>query len=199
MPNEHGPSYNILKTLIVGREFAGKTNYIGNLLLREEFYLNEYDGNDIYVVCPQSTLDDRIWKTIIENKGIPKENIHSSFSDEELHELFCTLANRETEKPIIVVFDDFPFIKSFPPPKFPIEFVTNGKSYRISLIITAKMYSSIPEIIREGVSEYILFDCSQKQLNLIYNDIGQQTKDEFCRAFREATNKPHTFMSVNRK
>ena len=43
------------KIIVVGRsQLARKTNFLGNLLLRKEYYLDDFKGEDIYLVSPST-------------------------------------------------------------------------------------------------------------------------------------------------
>ena len=79
------------KIIVVGRsQLAGKTNLLGNLLLRKEFYLNDFDGEDIYLVSPSTTVDKKLM-AIIETKEVPATNIITSYDEEILEALYLMI------------------------------------------------------------------------------------------------------------
>ena len=73
----------------------------------------------------------------------------------------------------------------------------NGRHLLISSIVLAQKYSDILTGARENCTGCILFTCSNKQAELIYNDHGTVEKRLFMSAFRKTTQLPHSFMVIN--
>ena len=205
-----------MRLLIVGKsQLSGKTSTVGSLTLRPfdqtdesgmQFYKNDFDGNDIYVVCP-STLIDYKWSSIIRGKKIPPENIMQKYDEEMLTKLYEKLEDQyheamdAGEKPThkLIILDDCSFGGSLKEKLNGIisRLASNSRHILVSLIVTAQKYSDLLTSLRENATGMMLYQCSNKQGELIYNDVGEKPKKEFMDEFRRATAKKHSFMVVN--
>jgi len=68
----------------------------------------------------------------------------------------------------------------------------------LSIIVTAQKYTDIPTSSRENMTGGIFFSCSEKQLDLITDDICYiSNKKLFKKSFRNLTNIKHGFMVVD--
>lgn len=207
-----GMSFDMpFRLLVVGKsQLSGKTTVIGNLVLRptdikdvsgRDFYFNDFDGNDIYIICPSKDYDKK-WTDIIYAKRIPDQNIYNSYNEMELEELYSKLekdhlSGKRDHK--LVIFDDCSFGGSLKEKINGVmaKFACNSRHILISLIITAQKYSDILTTLRENASGMIVFKSSLKQIELIYADVGQSDKKTFLKAYQKTTYEPHTFMVVN--
>ena len=196
------------KVIVVGRsQLAGKTNLLGNLLLRKEFYLNDFKGEDIYLVSPSTTVDKKLM-AIIEMKDVPATNIITSYDEETLEALYLMIEEQYTDavdnkkKPpnSLVVFDDMSFGGKLKARQNGImsKMFCNGGHINLSTIVTAQKYSDILSTCRENVTGAILFSCTDKQLDLISDDHNYlDSKKEFRKMFRCVTKEKHAFLVVN--
>lgn len=205
-----------LRLLIIGKsQLSGKTNCLGNLLLRpydendvgaKDCYMHDFPGRNIYIICPSTTYDSK-WQTIIINKRIPETNIYNGYDEEEVTALYDRLAGdfqsavdagRKPEH-TLVIMDDISYsgdLKSKVHGAVAKLFM-NGRHLLISTIVLAQKYSDILTGARENCTGCILFTCSNKQLELIYADHGTVEKREFMSAFRKVTEQPHSFFVIN--
>ncbi len=204
------------RLLIVGKsQLSGKTNLLGNLLARpyndedisgQQFYKDNFKGENIYIVCP-STLVDHKWRSIIKGKAIPDGNIYTKYDEEQLNDLYDKLEEQYYEalaegalpEPKLVVFDDCSFSGDFKAKMHGImaKFFCNSRHFNVSLISTAQKYSDLGTVMRENMTGMCLFACSNKQADLVYNDVATQSKKEFLEMLNKATYKKHTFMVIN--
>lgn len=199
-----------MRLLIIGKsQLSGKTNLVGNLLLRpygpddksgQEFYKNNFEGRNIYIVCPSLQKDDK-WKSIIHGKNIPDGNVYHRYDEDELENLYHKLEDefQQRKEHTLIIMDDCSWGGDLKSKLHGVmaKLACNGRHSFISLIITSQKYSDISTTLRENATGIIFYSCSQKQLELIYNDVGLSSKKEFCDMFRRVTNVPHTFMCVN--
>ena len=205
-----------MRLLIVGKsQLSGKTNTVGNLMLRpfddtdesgSQFYKKDFDGNDIYIVCP-STLVDHKWSSIIRGKKIPPENVMMKYDEEQLTKLYEKLEEQyhekmdEGEKPThkLVILDDCSFGGSLKEKMNGViaRLACNSRHILVSLIVTAQKYSDLLTTLRENATGMMLYQCSNKQMDLLHNDVGEQPKKEFMKMMNDATHRRHTFMVVN--
>lgn len=205
-----------LRLLVVGKSaYAGKTNWLGNAVLRpydesdktgKEFYKNDFNGENIYIFCPSKDLDQK-WRAIIKGKKIPESNVYSGYDEEEmtalyekLHEQYLSdVASGKKPKHTLVILDDCSFDGSLVNKRTGAisRLFCQGRHQLISTIATSQKYSQVSTTARENCTGCILFDCSQKQLELIHADHGLGKKQDFIELFRKATEEPHSFLVIN--
>ena len=196
------------RLLIVGKsQLSGKTNLVGNLLLRKEFYGGAFKGEDIFVVSPSTKTDHKL-KVMLEQLDVPDSNVIKGYNEEVLELIYEMLeadylqAVEEKKKPTpkIVLFDDMSYGGSLKNKTHGIiaKLFSNGRHLNISTIVTAQKYSDILTSARENATGLVLFSCTDKQLELISEDHNyMQCKKQFKQIFRKVTDSKHSFMVVN--
>lgn len=205
-----------MKTLIVGKsQLSGKTNAIGNLVLRpfnesdkggEEFYRDDFEGKNIYVVCPSIHLDPK-WEVMIKSKQIPSDNIFTEYNEEDLEQLYDGIERRHLERqkygdpPVhtLLILDDIAFSGKLKDKLSGTisRIFCNGRQCLLSVIATAQKYSQVSTTARENATGLLLYECSNKQLDLLAEDHAIIPKKDFHKMFREATKEKHSFLVVN--
>jgi hypothetical protein len=198
-----------MRLLIVGKsQLSGKSNLLVNLLLRDEYYGSDFKGEDIYLVSPSATTDDKLIK-LIKAKDIPQTNIMDDFDEDVISELYNMLQEEyqeavdEKEKPSnkLIIFDDMSFsgaLKSRAKASIVPKIFSNGRHINLSVIVTAQKYSDISTSARENANGAIFFSCSNKQLELIEADHNYNTnKRDFMKLFRDTMTDKHSFFVVN--
>lgn len=212
---EHGFDLPFRVLLIGKSQLSGKTNYVGNLMLRPysdddvdgmEFYMRDFLGRNIYVVCPSLKLD-RKWPEIISGKQIPDGNIMHKYDETELQAIYERIAERYLEDRLanrpaehsLVILDDCAFSGALKEKLNGVlnEIACNGRHILLSMIVTAQKYSQVHTTIRENASGLILWSCSNKQLDLIIDDHCEIPKKDFVTIFRDATRKKYSNMVIN--
>jgi hypothetical protein len=196
------------RIIIIGKSMlSGKTNFLVNLLLRPEavFYKDDFKGENIYLISG-STKNDAKLKTLIEQKEI--ENIFTEYDETQVEALY-EMIQEEFEEAIeenkvpnssLIIFDDMSFSGVFKGKDFGIinKIFSNGRHINLSCIVTSQKYTNINTSIRENSTMGIFFNCSDKQLDVITEDVNYvTTKKEFKKKFREVTAEKHSFMVVN--
>ena len=171
-----------------------------------QFYKNDFASDDIYIVCP-STLVDHKWSSIIRGKKVPPENIMTKYDEELLTKLYEKLEQQyhekmdAGEKPThkLIILDDCSFGGSLKEKMNGVisRLACNSRHILVNLIVTAQKYSDLLTTLRENASGMILYGASNKQAELIYSDVGEESKKTWMDKFRLATAKPYTFMVVN--
>jgi len=205
-----------MRLLIIGKsQLSGKTNFIGNILDRpyddtdiegRDLYMNDFKGDNIYIISPSTKLDTK-WISVIEDKKIPDANVIKSFNEEILDTLYQSLeekfeeAIKEKRKPehSLIILDDVSFsgdLKSHTHGAL-TKLFCNGRHSLISTIVTSQKYTDILTTCRENATGLVLFDSSRKQLETIFMDHGVTDKKDFLAMFRKVTEEPHSFMIIN--
>jgi hypothetical protein len=196
------------RLLIVGKsQLSGKSNLLVNLLLRDEFYNQDFKAEDIYLVSPSATTDDKLIK-FIKVKDIPESNVMDNFDEDVIAELYKMLeedyeeAVKDKVKPSnkLLVLDDMSFggVLKRKTNGILSRIFSNGRHINLSILVTSQKYSSISTDARENASGGIFFNCSTKQLELIAMDHNYANKKQaFINTFRSVMEDRHSFFVVN--
>jgi hypothetical protein len=196
------------RILVVGKsQLSGKTTFLVNLLLNPDgrFYTGDFKGENIFLISG-SVGNDRKLKTLIDEKDI--ENVFHDY-DEDTIEAIYQMIQEEYEEAVsknkkpenyLMIFDDMSFKGIFKGKDFSIikRIFSNGRHINLSCIVTAQKYTDISTSIRENMTLGVFFNCSDKQLDVITEDINYSaTKKEFKQKFRHCTREKHSFFVVN--
>tara|TARA_R110002072_G_scaffold248381_1_gene407403 strand:- start:35 stop:760 length:726 start_codon:yes stop_codon:yes gene_type:complete len=195
-----------MRLLIVGKsQLSGKTNLILNLLLRNEFYRDKYDGENIFIIT-NNKLDNKL-KILRKEKDIPDENV-MPFDEDDLEDLYDQLeeefiddvADKKKPSNKLIIFDDVAYSGGLKNKTAGVisKIVMNGRHANISSIFTTQKFSLVQTGVRSNVTGAILFNTSQKELELMSDDYNYlENKKEFIKIFRKTTEKKNSFMVVN--
>lgn len=196
------------RILVVGKsQLSGKTNFLCNILGQSDFYLDDFKGENIFLISGSITNDAKL-RNLIECKEIDSANLYPEY-DEEILEAIYEMIQDEFEKAIeekktpenyLIIMDDMSFGGALKGKNFGIinKIFSNGRHINLSCLITAQKYSDILTSARENMTMGIFFNCSDKQLDLITEDVNYTTtKKIFKKKFRETTREKHSFFVVN--
>ena len=194
------------RLIIVGKSFlSGKSTVILNLLLRDNFYKNSFDGENIYIVS-NNKMDNKM-KILKTEKEIPDANF-MDFSEQNLEAIYdkvedeCMEAVADNKKPVnaLIVLDDCAFGGGL---KEKINgtlarISCNGRHINLSMIVTSQKYTQLATVIRTNASGAILFGNSAKELDLMADDLNYlESKKDFIKLFRQATKGRNKFLCVS--
>jgi hypothetical protein len=195
-----------MRLIIVGRSFlSGKTTIILNLLLRDRFYKEHFDGENIFIIS-NNKMDQKM-QILKEEKDVPSDHF-MHFSESNLESIYEHVEENALEavsdgnKPVnsLIILDDVAFsgdLKSKMNGTLS-RIACNGRHINLSLIVTAQKYSQLSTTIRTNASGAILFANSQKEVDLIADDLNYlPRKQDFVRMFRNATAGRNKFLVVN--
>src|SRR3990167_4474072 len=205
------------RILLVGKsQMAGKTNQIGNFVMRPmdendktgNYYRNDFKPEDIYVVCPSIRVDKK-WQDIILSRQIPPSNIMTSYDEDDLNDLYSQLeanfvrkeSNGLKPEHSLIILDDCSFSGSLKKKMNGVltKIACNGRHSLISLIVSAQKYTDLPTTLRENATCCMFWSCSEKQLDLVAKDHNMIKKKDFIRLFQDATAEPHSTFVVSYK
>lgn len=193
------------RLLVVGKShLSGKTNLLGNLLLRPEYYYGDFKGENIYIISPSSS--DPKLRTIRDKLEIPSSNFIPEYDEMLLDEIITMIKDEYNEavedkkRPnnTLIVFDDMSFGGALLKRHSNIQRIfCNMRHYATSCIITTQSYVDLLTACRENASGCILFACSDRQLDTIADDHSYMPKKQFRKMFRDVTNDKHSFLAIN--
>jgi hypothetical protein len=196
-----------MKVAIVGRSMlSGKTNAVSNMLLRDEFYKNDFDGSDIYIFSPSVHTDYKL-KTLVEEREIEPSNLFDKYDEDTMEALYEVLKDEfnervnSKEKPThkLFIFDDLSAEGHLKKHKNGVinKIFSNGRHILINVIVTAQKYSDIPTFARENLSGGMFFGGTDRQLQLITDDHSFIEPSQFKQIYRSITAPKHSFMVIN--
>jgi hypothetical protein len=196
------------KIAIIGKSaLSGKSTLVSNLINRPEFYGNDFDGANIYLVSGSTTSDDKI-KNMIKFKEIPDENIFTFLNDDVLEIIMMSIKEKyeeaisDKEKPphSLVVMDDIAYSKALSKRvgnEKLSELFSNYRHYLTSMIVTAQKSTQLARIIRVNTIAFMIFAQPRNELEQIAGDICFMDKKVFRKMFEDATKNKHDFFYFN--
>jgi hypothetical protein len=199
-----------MRLMICGRTGAGKTNAVGSLLMRPHpIYKGDWKPENIYVVSGSLKGDAKL-QTIIDQLDIPKSNLFGKYEEALVDAIYETvmdnynkaIAEKRSPDHSVLLLDDVSYtgrlaaVNKKDDPLLRV--LMNGRKYLCSVICTAQKYSQLATSARENASGMMLASCSNKQLDVIENDVNQlKTKKDFHEMFRRQTKDPHDYFVVD--
>ena len=206
--SDKGDLFNLpMKLLVIGRsQLSGKTNFICSILLDDDprLYGDDFDGENIYLFSPSATTDHKL-KVLIHNKEIPKSNIFKNMNEDIIEALYENIQEEYLEHDsegkkapnVLFIFDDMSFGKNIHNSAIEKLFC-NGRHLNISTIVSAQKYTQLPSVARENATGMVLFNSTDKQLELMSDDNNYfENRKDFKSLFRKLTKEKHQFLVVN--
>ena len=193
------------RILIIGKsQLSGKTNLLINLLCREgkNFYKDDFKGENIYLVSTSIGTDDKLDK-LINFKEIPDENLVNGYDEETLKEIYHEVEQKHKEEPkdhFLIILDDVSFSGGLKAKLNGIisRIFSNGRHINLSCILTSQKYTDVLPSARENMTQLFAFQCSNKQLDLITDDVNYLSDNKtFKKMFRSVMTTKHAFFVVN--
>ena len=195
-----------MRLIIVGRSFlSGKSTIILNLLLREKFYKDKFDGENIFIIS-NNKMDNKM-KILKQEKDVPAANF-MEFSESNLEMIYnkveeaCLESIDEGEKPVnsLIILDDVAFSGDLRAKMNGTlsRIMCNGRHCNLSCIVTAQKYSQLSTTIRTNASGAILFSNSAKEVESMSMDFNYLNSGKaFVKMFRKVTKDKNSFLVVN--
>jgi hypothetical protein len=197
-----------MKMLLISKSQVGcgKSNIILNMLVKPEGYKDYFDGDDIYIFNPSTTLDKK-FQIIIEQLDIPSHNIFSEFDNDILNMLIDNITEQTEEekedgkiKHKLIIIDDCSFggkLKSKRNGAISRLF-SNGRHLFLSVMLSSQKLTDIPPVARENATVIISGNSSNRQLDVLSDDCNLlSNKKQFVKMFRDLTDEPYSFMCID--
>jgi len=201
------------RMIAVGSSGSGKTSTaIGNLLLRSEFYKDDFHPENIFIFTG-SRGDQKI--TIVKNQlDIPDSNIIVGFNEEQMHTIYDMIVDEYNDainkgtKPnqILIILDDLGYSNRLNVGRKKDDIMSllysNGRKYLVSTLTLVQKHSQLSTVVRNNTSACLLWGCNNRELDLIESDFnflkGKNHKQRFHEMFRRLTSEnKHDFMVID--
>jgi len=207
------PLFNLpFRMILVAKTGGGKSSILGNFLLKEEGYRNDFLPENIFVFSG-SLVGDMKMKIITRELDIEPENQFSDFNEKALEGIYDYLVERfndlvdegEKDKKVLnslIILDDLAYSGAFKDngKNDQIKRIFfNGRKFNISILIISQKYTSVSTPLRENLSGLIVGSSSNKQIDLISGDHNYLVGGYkvFRQMFLENTEKPYTNLIIN--
>ena len=198
------------RLLLVGKsQYSGKSSWLVNAFLKKEFYLDDFIGENIYIISKSLNTDEKL-KLLVKCKEIPDENLFNDFDEDILTELYKDIEENykdmveEKQVPpnIAFIFDDISFKGDLSKQKGVVSLLfSNGRHLNISTFITGQRYggsAGFSTSARENSTGVIVWSCSDRQLEQIETDHNRLgSKQQFKRMMRDITKNPYSTLVIN--
>ena len=194
------------RCLLCGASGLGKTNFLANMILKNEWYNKEFYGDDIYIFSPLK--NDNKMNTIISQKEIPESNVFTEFDEDILKEIY-DLSVREFEERSnakkriynkLIILDDLSYsgvLRAKQMGQINRVFC-NGRKHNISIIITSQKYTQISPVQRSNFTSAVLYNTANSQVEAIEMDVNfLKTRKAFKKMFRDNVDEKRDFLYVN--
>ena len=193
------------RCLLCGASGLGKTNFLANMILKNEWYNKEFYGDDIYIFSPLK--NDNKMNTIISQKEIPESNVFTEFDEDILKEIY-DLSVREFEERTnakkriynkLIILDDLSYsgvLRAKQMGQINRVFC-NGRKHNISIIITSQKYTQISPVARSNFTSAVLYNTANSQVEAIEQDVNfLKTRKAFKALFRNEVDEKRDFLYV---
>ncbi len=180
--------------VINGSVRSGKSNILINMIYNDEFYKDSFDK--IIFISP-TVNNDITLKHLSEDEDVLKIDSDLENLDDILRTIVETKEKDEEElnKYYLIVMDDcLGFIKQ----RSYVSFLcTRYRHYKLSLIFTTQNFRSIPNIIRQNATFYLIFRTTNKKEEAKYCDEFSSIFDKWEELYEIETKEPYSFLYLD--
>jgi hypothetical protein len=195
-----------MRLILTGKTGTGKGGIITNLMLNENYGYNKiFEGDRIFIFAPAPYADEKM-RVIIEEKSVPDSNIFDNIDNlEEVYEMLVEdfktrLEEKEKIKQSIIIVDDLSFSGKLSTRFNALAKVyCNSRKFMVSICTTTQSYTSISKNIRLQASGMIIFQTTNKELDIIESENNYLLggKKAFLKMFRSNVINRHDFLCIN--
>lgn len=183
---------------VVGASGSGKSNFILNLLTRDNMYKDYFDC--VLIISPTAVQLDPNYAVL----DLPDE--HYFQPEEEVLERIMEIQKDEVEDKgkekcdkILLVLDDIISYKDFVKSPILLKFAVMSRHWNISMMVLSQAYHRIPKPIRLQMSSVVFFKGSNKELEVLSEDFGApgMSSWRFMNGITYATMEKYNFFFID--
>lgn len=204
IPQPRGAQVGVLprhpfRWLIVGSSGSGKSNFVANLLSREDMYKGYFDS--VLIISPTALNLDPTYKAL----KLPAKNFYPC--EEEVLERIMELQEEEVEekkskaraRKVLVLLDDFISYREFTHSPILLKFAVMSRHWNISMMLLSQAYHRVPKSVRLQMSAITYFKGSNKEHRVLAEDFGApgMSHKAFIEKIEEATSERFNFFFID--
>lgn len=184
-------------TCFVGKPGQGKTSLSIALMTQKKPRIYRKTHHCMLIMMPTNSINSMKNNPF---KVLPPENFYNELNDETITSVYNRIVdNRRNNKKTILYIDDCTAdLKHSRYVEHKLkEIVYNRRHNMCNIIITSQSYVNLPLDIRKTLTSVFMFKPSKKEMELLFSELIESSKDKFMDIMRFAFNKSHNFLFVN--
>lgn len=177
--------------LLIGRPGSGKTSLMGSFFDSKEILRHTYEN--LFLFQPsnsRSSMKDDIFETI--------PNKYDELTYDNLMEVLDKIKDEDPKYNNAIIFDDQgAYLKNKDIKKLLKELIFNRRHLRTSIFFLTQTYLSVDREIRKLFSNLFVFKVSKKELELIFDELVEESKDLVQPISKFVFDVPYNFLFIN--
>ena len=177
--------------MFVGKPESGKTSLVVSLFKSKEMLHRIY--HNIYLFQPshsRASMKDDIFDSI--------SNKYDELTYENLENVINQIKDEDPKYCNCVIFDDQgAYLKDKSTKKLLKELIYNRRHLRTSIFFLCQTFLSVEKDIRKLFSHLFVFRVSKKELELIFDELVEQSKEMVLPISKLVYDQPYNFLFMN--
>jgi GTPase SAR1 family protein len=177
--------------LFIGKPGSGKTSLVVSLFQSKNVFYDVF--HNIYLFQPshsRASMEDDIFDSI--------ENKYDELTYENLEEVMNQIKEEDPDYCNCIIFDDqTAYLKDKSIKKLLKELIYNRRHLRTSVFFLCQTYMSIEPDIRKLFSNLFIFRVSKKELEKIFEELVEESKDSVLPISKLVFREKYNFLFIN--
>jgi hypothetical protein len=176
-------------TLMIGKPSSGKTSLLYSFLKSKQLLRNVFDK--IFLAQPsqsRASMKDKLFD------NIPEEQKYDELNLEVLNDIETNLDEGNN---LLICDDMTAYLKDAEISKKLKELVFNRRHKHLSIIFLVQSWISVPKDIRKMFSNIFIFKVSKIEMENIFNEVIELSKDYIMPLMKIVYDKPYQFLFIN--
>jgi hypothetical protein len=176
-------------TLMIGKPSSGKTSLLYSFLKSKQLLRNVFDK--IFLAQPsqsRASMKDKLFD------NIPEEQKYDELNLEVLNDIE---SNLDEGNNLLICDDMTAYLKDAEISKKLKELVFNRRHKHLSIIFLVQSWISVPKDIRKMFSNIFIFKVSKIEMENIFNEVIELSKDYIIPLMKIVYDKPYQFLFIN--
>lgn len=177
--------------LFIGKPGSGKTSLVVSLFQSKNVFYDVF--HNIYLFQPshsRASMEDDIFDSI--------ENKYDELTYENLEEVMNQIKEEDPDYCNCIIFDDqTAYLKDKSIKKLLKELIYNRRHLRTSVFFLCQTYMSVEPDIRKLFSNLFIFRVSKKELEKIFEELVEESKDSVLPISKLVFREKYNFLFIN--
>ena len=183
---------------VVGPSRAGKSNFIRNLLSRDDFLKKIFKPENIFIICPSLRYNDD-YDCV--DKAFKCDEFTNAIIDEIIEEQTWVIDNFKKERApnILIVLDDIADNVAFSNSNILKKLAMRGRHMKISIIMSVQKFSTINKGVRINSTHIVMFRPNMwTELDFIVEQIATKgDRKKLMKIFKDIFRKNYAFIMMD--